>query len=72
MRSPVRVRALLSLLPSSGCFVADVHLATDGSGTIDLLYVPLERATYQSERARFTAPGVSVESTGGSSHRSGW
>src|SRR5438093_963237 len=58
----LRLCAVLALLAASGCFVAEVRIAADGSGTMDLRYVPLMRATSQSERARFSAPGVTVES----------
>jgi hypothetical protein len=57
--SPRAVMALVLCL--TGCFTADATLNADGSGTIDLEYIPgQEHATIESETARFTSPHVTV------------
>src|SRR5262249_47688869 len=62
MRLAAHVLAFLAILLASGCFVAEVKVARDGSGTMDLRYMPAEGATYETERARFSGPGLDVES----------
>jgi hypothetical protein len=56
--------ALLAVaLAVQGCFVADVVLHADGSGTIELHYRFLpEHATVDTETPRFSSPYVHVES----------
>ena len=44
----------------AGCFTVDGLLRADGSGTVDLTYVPGKHATIDSETARFTSPHVKV------------
>lgn len=46
----------------AGCFTVDATLRPDGSGTIELGYVPGQQATVDSETARFTSPHVKVVS----------
>lgn len=56
------VTLLLACLVS-GCFVADVTLEADGSGTIELWYrFPPLHATVATETARFSSPSVTVHS----------
>jgi hypothetical protein len=52
--------ALALLLAFTGCFTADAKLEADGSGTIDLEYLPAQHATIESETARFSSPHVTV------------
>ena len=57
----LRLLALaLAACGASGCFTADGTLRADGSGTVELTYVPLKHATIDSETARFTSPHVRV------------
>jgi hypothetical protein len=46
----------------AGCFTVDATLRPDGSGTIELGYVPAQQATVGTETARFTSPHVKVQS----------
>lgn len=52
--------AFALLLTLSGCFTADATLEANGSGTIDLEYIPRPQATIDSERERFSSPHVIV------------
>jgi hypothetical protein len=57
----LRLAALACLaLLLGGCFTVDGLLRADGSGTVDLTYVPGKHATIDSETARFTSPHVKV------------
>ena len=57
----LRLAALAVLGPLlAGCFTVDALLRADGSGTVDLTYVPGKHATIDSETARFTSPHVKV------------
>jgi hypothetical protein len=63
MRSRHCAHAILAvalLVALSGCFTADATLEANGSGTMDLEYIPAPNATLDSERARFTSPHVTV------------
>jgi hypothetical protein len=53
--------ALLAAL-AAGCFTVDGVLRANGSGTVDLTYVPAKHATIDSETARFTSAHVRVRS----------
>ncbi|HEY3188136.1 MAG TPA: hypothetical protein VGJ70_11720 [Solirubrobacteraceae bacterium] len=53
--------ALASVVPVlCGCFTAEVVLRRDGSGMLELSYVPGRHATIDSEAARFSSPHVIV------------
>jgi hypothetical protein len=56
--------AALAVLGSllAGCFTVEGLLRADGSGTVDLTYVPGKHATIDSETARFTSAHVKVQS----------
>ena len=59
----LRLAAVAVLGPLlAGCFTVDGVLRADGSGTVDLTYVPGKHATIDSETARFTSPHVQVQS----------
>lgn len=59
----LRLAALAVLGPlAAGCFTVDGVLRPDGSGTVELIYVPGKHATIDSETARFTSPHVTVRS----------
>ena len=59
----LRLAALAVLVPLlAGCFTVDGVLRADGSGTVDLTYVPARHATIDSETARFTSARVKVQS----------
>jgi hypothetical protein len=48
---------------AAGCFEVDATLNADGSGTINLAYIPSARhATLDSEQARFSSAHVTVHS----------
>ena len=49
------------LLALAGCFTADATVQANGSGTIELTYIPDTQATIESETARFTSPHVTVQ-----------
>jgi hypothetical protein len=55
---PLALAAVLAL--ASGCFTVDGVLRADGSGTVELTYVPGKHATIDSEMARFSSPHVTV------------
>lgn len=62
-RVRLRPLAALAALPLlAGCFTVDALLRADGSGTMDLVYVPKKHATIDSESARFTSAHVRVAS----------
>ena len=55
--------AILLLLASAlaGCFTVDATLRADGSGTIELGYIPqVDQPTIDGETTRFTSPHVTV------------
>lgn len=54
--------ALMGLLLLGGCLTADSTLKADGSGTLQLTYMPPKAATKASETTRFTSAAVTVES----------
>ena len=57
----LRLAALALLGPLlAGCFTVDGVLRGDGSGTLELTYVPGKHATIDSEAARFASPHVKV------------
>jgi len=57
----LRLAALALAAPVlAGCFTVDGVLRADGSGTVDLTYVPGKHATIDSETARFTSAHVKV------------
>jgi hypothetical protein len=59
----LRLAALAALGPLlAGCFTVDGLLRADGSGTVELTYVPAKHATIDSETARFTSAHVTVRS----------
>jgi hypothetical protein len=59
----LRLAALAALAPLlAGCFTVDGLLRADGSGTVELTYVPAKHATIDSETVRFTSPHVTVRS----------
>jgi len=61
MRARSRGVFALGLLLLAGCFTVDARLEPDGSGTIEMEYVPGPHATIESETARFTSPHVTVQ-----------
>jgi hypothetical protein len=52
----------LAAIAVAGCFTVDASLNADGSGRMELHYIPGEHATVDSETARFTSPHVTVHS----------
>jgi hypothetical protein len=57
----LRLAALALVGPLlAGCFTVDGVLRRDGSGTVDLTYVPGKHATIDSETGRFTSAHVKV------------
>lgn len=66
--TPARARhaavalATMCVLLLSGCLTADSTLKADGSGTMQLGYMPPKGATKASETTRFTSDAVTVES----------
>src|SRR2546422_2882016 len=45
----------------AGCFTVDATLRADGSGTIEMAYIPARHATIESETARFSSAHVKVQ-----------
>src|SRR5262245_10560971 len=46
----------------NGCFMLDVTVKPDGSGSLEYDYLPPTKATEASERARYTSPEFTPES----------
>jgi len=46
----------------AGCFEVDATLDRNGSGTLQMTYVPMPHATIDSDKAKFSSPHVTVQS----------